>query len=584
MAFPDLFRKRPCPRPSHAPRVQLRLEYLESRVVPYAATGNLWPQPALITLSFEPDGTNLGGRTSNLFAKFNAIGSTSAWQGAILKAAQTWAQQAGINFTVVNDSGAGSGSGLYQQGDPTFGDIRIGGFNFGNNRTLAMALKPPPVNNYSIAGDITFNTAQVYNINGLNYDLYTVALHELGHALGLDHSNTAAAVMYPTYQGVQYGLYTDDINGIQSIYGARHPDAYDKAASNGSFATASNITSTIVPVARTAVVPNLDITTTADMDYYKFTAPAGGTGTLSLTVRSQGLSLLAPSVNVYNATQTQLATATGSGSLGSTLTLNVSVTAGQSYYVRVAGANTTAFGTGKYGMALNFGSGPSPTLPRPNARTANGSPLSGGGGEAYSTGSYHRYDLLEVGDGGSEPSAASAGVTPPPQRAAAETTPAPRPAPAPGTQAVTVGLPAASATATRAALFGPSAGRPDAAGMLAQPDRPAAGWDSPGGAAPGTQVAGAGVAAVTPPLAAVSAWGAAGAPQDEGARDSDAAGPVSEQPAPPAAFDAPLGCLRGVTPPARRPAPATTAAAACDAYFAAAGWRATKGRAYITER
>src|SRR5262249_12002421 len=155
-------------------------------------------------------------------------------------------------------------------------------------------------------------------------------------------------------------------------------DAYDAAAPNGSFTTASNINSTINSVALTAVVPNLDITTTSDVDYYKFTAPTGGTGTLSLTVQSTGLSLLAPRVKVYNASQAQLATATGSGSLGSTLTLKVSVTAGQTYYVSVAGANTTPFGTGKYGMILNFGSGPSPTLPRPNTQTLNGSPLSGG--------------------------------------------------------------------------------------------------------------------------------------------------------------------------------------------------------------
>ena len=57
-------------------------------MVPYATSGNAWPSPQLITLSFEPDGTNLGGRTSNLFATFNAaLGSASAWQGAILKAA-----------------------------------------------------------------------------------------------------------------------------------------------------------------------------------------------------------------------------------------------------------------------------------------------------------------------------------------------------------------------------------------------------------------------------------------------------------------------------------------------------------------
>ncbi len=115
MISPGLFRKGP--RPARAPRAHLALEPLESRTVPYSASGNSWPSPSLITLSFVPDGTNLGGQSSNLFATFNGdFGSASAWENAILKAAQTWAQQANINFAVVADDGSDSGSGSYQQG------------------------------------------------------------------------------------------------------------------------------------------------------------------------------------------------------------------------------------------------------------------------------------------------------------------------------------------------------------------------------------------------------------------------------------------------------------------------------------
>src|SRR5436305_4430185 len=107
-----------------------------------------------------------------------------------------------------------------------------------------MGYLPPPVNNYSIGGDIAFNTAQVFNINGLDYDLYTVALHEFGHALGLGHSSDGSAVMYATYGGAVYGLATDDTNGIRNIYSSnasRSADAYDAAASNGTFATATDV-------------------------------------------------------------------------------------------------------------------------------------------------------------------------------------------------------------------------------------------------------------------------------------------------------------------------------------------------------
>jgi oligoribonuclease NrnB/cAMP/cGMP phosphodiesterase (DHH superfamily) len=347
-----------------------------------------WPHPELVTISFEPDGTIIGSNGggyiySNLFATFNALfGSAATWENEILKAAQLWAQQTNINFTVVPDNGAKIGSGSYQQGDPNMGDIRIGGYNFGDS-TLAQTYLAPPDNNYSIAGDIQFNTGQTFNI-GTTYDVQTVALHELGHALGLDHSTVAGAVMYAYYGGTTRSLSNNDITAIRATYSNNNPrssDVYNGA--NNSFANAANLTSLLNLTSLTGLVQNLDISSTGQADYYTVTAPQTTSTTFTVKVQSSGLSLLKPRLTVYAADQvTVLGYATGTGYQGSTLSVTVTgIVPGQQLYIKVAGADTTAFGTGKYALTMNFGTGQSPTVPLPNTQTLNGTPLSSGGGQ-----------------------------------------------------------------------------------------------------------------------------------------------------------------------------------------------------------
>ena len=51
-----------------------------------------------------------------------------------------------------------------------------------------------------------------------------VALHEFGHTLGLSHSNNDDAIMWPFIGTRNPSLHSDDISGIQSLYGEQMSD------------------------------------------------------------------------------------------------------------------------------------------------------------------------------------------------------------------------------------------------------------------------------------------------------------------------------------------------------------------------
>jgi hypothetical protein len=133
----------------------------------------------------------------------------------IERALREWEKHANLQLSPAGTAGAPRTIAI-RFADGAHGDAYV--FD-GSGASLAHTFYPAPPNPEPIAGNMHFDAAENWRI-GASVDLYSVALHEAGHALGLGHSDQPGAVRYPYYHQA-YGLGTDDVAGIQALYGAR---------------------------------------------------------------------------------------------------------------------------------------------------------------------------------------------------------------------------------------------------------------------------------------------------------------------------------------------------------------------------
>ncbi|XP_066556191.1 uncharacterized protein LOC136747142 [Amia ocellicauda] len=138
--------------------------------------------------------------------------STQDVDRAIDQALKLWSDASTLTFKKIT---SGTADIMISFGRGSHGDF----YPFdGPSGTLAHAFSPGS----DIGGDAHFDEDESWTTTSKNFNLFLVAAHEFGHAMGLDHSNDPTALMYPTYQYVNtdgYTLPADDVKGIQSIYG-----------------------------------------------------------------------------------------------------------------------------------------------------------------------------------------------------------------------------------------------------------------------------------------------------------------------------------------------------------------------------
>jgi len=168
-----------------------------------------------VTYSYMPTGLGIDGSGNSVHLDdFMPTG----YKAEIDAAFAAWSNVADIKFVEVADSGT-----AFNAAGAT-GDIRIAGHVFdGVSGVLAHAYLPQ-VGAPSYAGDIHFDIAENWTVNGLDgsnstIDIFWVALHEIGHSIGLLHDTNAGSVMSQFYNENISELQANDIAGAQFIYG-----------------------------------------------------------------------------------------------------------------------------------------------------------------------------------------------------------------------------------------------------------------------------------------------------------------------------------------------------------------------------
>jgi hypothetical protein len=320
-------------------------ESLESREL---LTAIAWEDPDHLTASFAPDGTKIAGQVSTFNKSFAALGTPAQLQQWISEVFQTWSKSANVNIGIVKDGGQDFGSPGETQGDTRFGDVRIGAISMSKD---ALAVTIPHTGGVAgtWAGDIVFNT----NFRPKSVAQFkAVAMHEIGHVLGLDHSTNSASPMYPRNSPTTLPTpAASDIAALKALHGNR-TDPGEVAKTNDTLKTSTRMRESSyngkVPLLRYG-----DISTTSDVDIYDLDKVDFYFGSVTVKFKTSGLSLLQGKLELLDKSGKVISTATSTGP-GRDLSLTLPKL-DKIVYVRVTGApSQTAYRVGRYALVTTY--------------------------------------------------------------------------------------------------------------------------------------------------------------------------------------------------------------------------------------
>jgi hypothetical protein len=191
----------------------------------FVVQGGKWPQPgglgSPITLTYSYE---------NMFdGALKMPGGVPLPASLIRQSVETalglWADVVPIHFVEVPDDGKEYFKGAAQYGQLRFRHVFINGPDPPNGQPIPKAQAYFPFSGDPYAGDVEFDHGDPWQEVGTISvpDILGAMTHELGHSLGLGHTDIPSANMYWIFRrtkGLHDGwLHPDDIAGMLEVYG-----------------------------------------------------------------------------------------------------------------------------------------------------------------------------------------------------------------------------------------------------------------------------------------------------------------------------------------------------------------------------